>query len=92
MGNKSTKENNRQKNQKKPKAKYDFEETKDTREDSRYLTRSLNHFPKRYRQSTTGGANKNLRKSSNCPSVSVLATIAYRESLRWFLIGVLLGP
>ena len=32
---------NRQKNQKDPKAKQDFEETKDTREDTRYLTRSL---------------------------------------------------
>ena len=35
---------NRQKNQKDPKVKQDFEETKDTREDARYVTRSLNHF------------------------------------------------
>ena len=34
--------NNRQKNKKDPKVKQDFEETKDTREDARYLTRSLN--------------------------------------------------
>ena len=36
--------NNRQKNKKDPKVKQDFEETKDTREDARYLTRSLNHL------------------------------------------------
>ena len=35
---------NRQKNQKDPKVKQDFEETKDTREDARYVTRPLNHF------------------------------------------------
>ena len=35
---------NRQKNQKAPKVKQDFEETNDTHEGSRYLTRPLNHF------------------------------------------------
>ena len=34
--------NNRQKIQKDPKVKQDFEETNDTHEDARYLTRSLN--------------------------------------------------
>ena len=45
---------NRQKNQKDPKVKQDFEETTDTRKDARYATRSLNHFRQSCPYQTSG--------------------------------------